>query len=411
MSLNIDGPSEYKISVKEAVTFQIVYDENDIEEPNKKLLFKPDMSYQIFGDNESIFGYKNLSIKLYYTHNSSQCCLKIKYSDKIKDLEADDLDNILSEWLPQNFSTDENLFKKNIRNENSDQMFGKEIHKFEKTTEVAALNGAETTCEYIITECDASDESFQTFHQRFETFIIWFIEAANYIDLSDPRWVIFYVYEKFVHPQSKKTFITPIGFAANYKFFHYPDSSRLRVSQFFILPTHQSKGIGSEFYKAIYNRIIEIPDIVELTVEEPVKKFQAMRDLCDSLLVYKDLQSKNMDVNVHLKSQKSLYSYMSQKKICKKQAQRISHIIQLFGALTQGSEAVVAFTESLKQWIRSGFERDIGISKSGKIPSKTNARLLIASQLNLEIQDLDVDTKLVNYLSEIKPVAAKLCCI
>lgn len=46
---------------------------------------------------------------------------------------------------------------------------------------------------YKITACDLTDENFKELHTRFETFIVWFIDAANFIDLEDERWLIFYV--------------------------------------------------------------------------------------------------------------------------------------------------------------------------------------------------------------------------
>lgn len=49
------------------------------------------------------------------------------------------------------------------------------------------------TSTFMITKNDTSNKEFQDFHARFETFIIWFIDAANYIDLDDEKWLIFYV--------------------------------------------------------------------------------------------------------------------------------------------------------------------------------------------------------------------------
>lgn len=41
------------------------------------------MCHQVFGDNENIFGYTDLVIKLYYSAGSLQTYLGIEYSDKV----------------------------------------------------------------------------------------------------------------------------------------------------------------------------------------------------------------------------------------------------------------------------------------------------------------------------------------
>lgn len=37
------------------------------------------------------------------------------------------------------------------------------------------------------------EDDFKEFHKRYQTLIIWFIDAANFIDLEDPRWEIMYL--------------------------------------------------------------------------------------------------------------------------------------------------------------------------------------------------------------------------
>lgn len=51
------------------------------------------------------------------------------------------------------------------------------------------------TATYKINQTDMmdADESFIDLHSRFETYIMWFIDAANFIELDDERWLIFYV--------------------------------------------------------------------------------------------------------------------------------------------------------------------------------------------------------------------------
>lgn len=41
------------------------------------------MCHQVFGENENIFGYTDLHIKLYYSAGSLQTYLGIEYTDKV----------------------------------------------------------------------------------------------------------------------------------------------------------------------------------------------------------------------------------------------------------------------------------------------------------------------------------------
>ena len=54
-----------------------------------KAVFHPDMTHQLFGDSESIFGYKDLQVNVYCTGARMATCVNIKYSDKISPHQAD----------------------------------------------------------------------------------------------------------------------------------------------------------------------------------------------------------------------------------------------------------------------------------------------------------------------------------
>lgn len=50
------------------------------------------------------------------------------------------------------------------------------------------------------------------------------------IDVTDPRWEIFLVVKKVQDPLGD-CITNVLGFATVYRFFHYPDSTRLRIGQ------------------------------------------------------------------------------------------------------------------------------------------------------------------------------------
>lgn len=62
-------------------SFISVRSPKDIE--NDETTFSSEMCHQVFGDNENIFGYTDLLIKLYYSAGSLQTYLDIEYTDKV----------------------------------------------------------------------------------------------------------------------------------------------------------------------------------------------------------------------------------------------------------------------------------------------------------------------------------------
>lgn len=129
---------------------------------------------------------------------------------------------------------------------------------------------------YKVTLCSLDDEEFRDFHSRFQTFIVFYIDAASYIDLSDKKWTVYYVYVYHLFLYNRITFFIfryetgkkscyPIGFCTVYNFFSYPDKIRPRISQFFILPPHQKCGIGKKLLLAVYQHFRQQNNIKEFT--------------------------------------------------------------------------------------------------------------------------------------------------
>ncbi|KAH0816298.1 hypothetical protein MTP99_009086 [Tenebrio molitor] len=338
----------YRKKALNVITFRIVLDNNDLETANKKTnSFKPEMAHQIFGDSELIFGYRQLSIVLYYLHNSAKCYAKVKAADHIvHDLyKADDIMKLLQMWLPKNYRENEGEFRTDIAEEDHAVIHGEVVHTFENHDKT-----------YKVTLCDATNEQFKEFHQRFETYIMWFIDGANFIDLDDCRWTIFYVYEEYVDAETDRTIRSPVGFCTVYKFFLYPNSTRPRISQFFILPTHQRRGIGSKLYSAVYNYLKDLPESRDITVEEPTAVFQKIRDFCDSVHIHEALKREKINVTVH--NQKQIGEFLKQHKISKKQAQRVFDILECVTTRNRGFREYTEYTESIKRRIKSEIERE-----------------------------------------------------
>lgn len=54
--------------------------------------------------------------------------------------------------------------------------------------------------------------------------------GSSPIDITDPKWELYLLIQKKIDEQGEAQ-CRLIGFTAVYRFFHYPDGSRLRLSQ------------------------------------------------------------------------------------------------------------------------------------------------------------------------------------
>jgi len=41
--------------------------------------------------------------------------------------------------------------------------------------------------------CEVTTPGFQKYHERLQTFVLWFIDAASFIDADDDHWRFFLV--------------------------------------------------------------------------------------------------------------------------------------------------------------------------------------------------------------------------
>ncbi|XP_044262234.1 histone acetyltransferase type B catalytic subunit [Tribolium madens] len=373
----------YKKLSLNVITFRTVRSKDDLEGPPKKgKSFKPEMAHQIFGETEMIFGYKKLAINLFYLHNSAKCYIDVQASGKIPEndaCKADDILKTLNPWLPENYRTDKNDFLGDLAVEDHSIMFGDVIHTFP----------GESDQTYKVTLCDPKNPDFRKFHQRFETLIVWFIDGANFIDLEDPRWTIFYVYE-----EAPNAHYTPIGFCTVYKFFLYPNGTRPRISQFFVLPTYQKRGIGTKLYSAVYNYLKELPDSGDITVEEPTEIFQKIRDFCDSFSIYKNLEQSG--VNISTQNHKQINEFLKKHKICKRQAQRVFDILECLTAHKNGYKEYVKFTEGIRSRIANEIEKETKGSKRlcnlervGVITEPIDKKAILDAEYNKYVDSLE----------------------
>lgn len=152
--------------------------------------FSPQFAHQVFGENESIFGYRDLKVRLYYTAGPLNMYFGYKYSSRVDTLgsfKPDDITGKVSELLTSGcYFTSMDEFCSRLDKDESFVPFGELVDKLTVTED-----GKERHFEFY--NCDAKTQGFVAFHTRLQTFVMWFVDAASYLDLDDPQWM-FYVW-------------------------------------------------------------------------------------------------------------------------------------------------------------------------------------------------------------------------
>lgn len=83
--------------------------------------------------SETIFGYRNLRINIFYDAITFQALVKIAYEDEIKgddEQVADNLIEKLKPWLPDDYYVDETDFIKYMNNRKELKPFGQKLNSF-----------------------------------------------------------------------------------------------------------------------------------------------------------------------------------------------------------------------------------------------------------------------------------------
>ncbi|OQR75230.1 histone acetyltransferase type B catalytic subunit-like [Tropilaelaps mercedesae] len=278
MSLAVrkDILEQYVVSGNEAVEFRLLHTAADLDK--EEGTFNPEMSHQFFGEGESIFGYRDLVIQLYFGAASLEIFLGQKYAEKIspekaEQVEPDDVMGVISEKLPENdFHTNLDVFTSKLQAERDFKPMGELQHQWQSDGEDGTV--------YEIYKNKVADLKYRKYHMRMESFVMWFVDGAQYIDTTDENWNSFVLYQK--RRLGEDTQYTFCGYCTVYKYWAYPDKQRPRVSQILILPPFQRKGLGAQLLQTVYNFYVSRVDVIDITFEDPSEDLARVRDYVDA---------------------------------------------------------------------------------------------------------------------------------
>ncbi|KAM0726479.1 Histone acetyltransferase type B catalytic subunit [Formica fusca] len=334
----------------EVLEFRLIRDLDDLN--SKETVFKPEMTYQVFGDREIIFGYQDLKVQLFYSAGCLETYLGMTYTEKInaeyEGVEADEvLTKIAAKLAPDVYYSLTN-FTNALAKDDTFTPYGKLIHSF-------SLNDKGTTRRFEVYKADMNYKGFREYHQRIQTFLLWYIDAALFIDVDDDRWQYFNIFEKYTTSMGISRYAT-IGFVTVYRYYAYPQHIRPRIAQFLILPPFRRMGLGTHLLQAIYREYNARNEVKDITVESPSEVFQRLRNYvdalnCSTLPSFKpERLKKGFDDEMVTEARDKL-------RINKKQARIVYEILRLRATNVANAEEYRAYRLDVKNRLNIPFKR------------------------------------------------------
>ncbi|XP_069978242.1 histone acetyltransferase type B catalytic subunit isoform X1 [Penaeus vannamei] len=411
-SLTADGVSgiaksslqHYVIDSNEALEFKLVRTAADLEDD--ETTFKPDMSHQVYGDSEQIFGYSGLRVKLYYSACRLTTYLAHTFAEKVDPekfdgVQPDEVIKPVAERIPPGYLTNLNDFTAALQKDATFKPFGDMLHRFTVATE----EGQGKT--YEVYYCDISTSGWIDFHERLQTFILWYIDAASYIDVDDDKWRFFVIYEKYVVNGIPNYAVA--GYTTVYEYYAYPANIRPRISQMLVLPPFQRLGLGAQMLDIIYNHYKNNAKVTDITVEDPSDNFVRLRDFVDSKNCLK------MDSFQPSKLTEGFTEAMAKEaqeklKLNKKQVRRVYEILRLHITNRSDKESYRRYRLEVKNRLNVQYQKeDRDMEKLKKIlkPEEYQATMTITSkEQRLESLERQYNDLEEHYLHVLERLAA-----
>ncbi|GBP38890.1 Histone acetyltransferase type B catalytic subunit [Eumeta japonica] len=338
----------------EVLEFKLVRDIACIEDD--KTSFKPEMCHQVFGENENIFGYTDLHIRLYYCAGSLQTYLGIEYTDKIEPnksegLKADDVEGALQKVLAPGYVTNLDRFISLLEKDKNFLPHGKLENSF---TVMPRDGGDKRTFEVYY--CETSTPGFLQYHKHLQTFLLWYVDAASFIDVDDDQWTFFTVsFEKYMSSEGEARWAAA-GYATVYRYYAYPHHRRPRVSQVLVFPPYRKLGICANLLQTIYSHFIALPEVLDITVEDPSEDFQRIRDYVDAKNCA-TLPAFQPDRLIEGYTAEMAAQARSKFKINRRQARRVYEILRLRATDLADRDAYTKYRLAIKNRLNAPFQK------------------------------------------------------
>lgn len=289
---NIDAGVE----AKECIKIYLVSSKEEVGSADSLCINPVDLN-SFFDEDGKIYGYQGLQITIWVSSISFQAYADITFQSEsdggkgITDLKAA-LQRIFAETLVDNkheflqtFSTESSLIRSII---SSGEILNYKTSNGNTVDSNIHLEAANSDVEVV--RMVVGTTAAGHLYSRLIPLVLLLVDGSSPIDVIDPRWELYVLIQKKTDQQGEVQ-CKLLGFTAIYRFYHYPDSSRLRLSQILVLPPYQHKGYG-RYLLEVLNNVAVSEDVYDLTVEEPLDYFQHVRTCVDipRLLVFDPIQ-------------------------------------------------------------------------------------------------------------------------
>jgi len=409
------GQSELKAFVadaNEAVNFKLLrkYREKGEEDKSsctKEEPFNPEMTHQVYGETENIFGYRDLSVAIEMT----AATLKTKLSfDAVETMSEKDgvapdpvLDPLIKILGENQVAKNEDEFKSEFEKDKKFKPFGK------KLSEYATKSGETGEDEvYEMYACEGSESGFKEYHERMQPWILFYIDAASYIDFDDSNWRFFVVYERFKDPDGSAARYAFAGYTTVYQYYAYPANIRPRVSQMLVLPPFQRRGIGAKMLDVVQQYYWGNEKVVDITVEDPSDDFVRLRDFIDSsnCATLDAFSPQNLCKGYSAAMVKDCNKKF---KICRRQSRRVYEILRLRAVEKGNKQQLLSFREDVKARLSRPFlkeDRQLEKLKKALKPEEYTAATI--SLTNKEQREEQVKTQFESLESHFLRIVERL---
>merc|ERR1712013_377063 len=298
-----------------------------------------------YGDNENIFGYRGLKISLFMSSSSLRSFIHVEFKEKVDPLKTDGVtaDNVTAPLVKILAANSFTMHKEDFVASLNSQAELNFTPPGEKLTSflVDGMNGGQREFEIFL--ASEASPGLREFHERIQTWIMFFIDAASFIDMDDDSWRFFLIFEKV--KVGGVTRYHTVGYSTVYEYYAYGrevNRKRPRIAQMFVLPPFQRMGLGARLLDSVYSHYKGDTTVVDITVEDPSDNFVRLRDFVDAKNCLK-LAAFSKDQVVQGFDDKMAQAAATELKICKKQARREEKVER---PLPEGTESTCEAAES-----------------------------------------------------------------
>ncbi|XP_069081434.1 histone acetyltransferase type B catalytic subunit isoform X2 [Pleurodeles waltl] len=393
--------AEYKCHANDAVKLKLVRFPEDLEDENTT--FNPEFTHQVF-DDEIAFGYKGLQIILYYSAGSLSTLFRVQYTEKVDEnfdcVEADDIEGKIRDIVPAGFCSNTDDFISLLEKEVNFRPFGTVLHTYSVHNEEA---GEDIT--YQISKADMTCPGFQEYHERLQTFLMWFIESASFIDVDDERWDYFLVFEKY--NKDGATLFATVGYMTVYNYYVYPDKTRPRVSQTLVLPPFQGEGHGAQLLETVHRYYMSCPNVLDVTAEDPSENFVKLRDFV-LVKLCQDLPCFSSEKLVQGFSKEMKTDPQQKLKINKQHSRRVYEILRLRETDMSNAEKSRAYRLEIKRRLVGPYkknQREMAKMRKCLKPEELTNQM---NQIDLNLQHEQLEESYQQLVSDYRRVIERL---